>query len=131
VNGKAIGGLGLDRVIHERARLIILSYLASSTGPEVAFTELRDELGFTAGNLSIQLRTLAEAGYVRIEKRFRDNRPFTGASLTTAGGTALSSYLGEIEVLLDSVRRGMAEPRSADAAAAANQITINPNNGTN
>jgi DNA-binding MarR family transcriptional regulator len=106
VKAKAIGALDLDRVIHERARLVILSYIASSAEPEVAFTELRDELGFSGGNLSIQLKTLVDAGYLRVEKRFKDNKPFTGATLTAEGARALSSYLAELEVLLDSVRSG-------------------------
>lgn len=106
---KAIGDLGLDRVIHERARLVILSYLASSGEREVPFTELRDELGMSAGNLSIQLKQLTDAGYVRIDKRFRERKPFTGATLTAEGGIALSAYLREIEILIDSIRSGMTE----------------------
>ena len=113
---KAIGSLGLDRVIHERARLVILSYLASAGEREVPFTELRDELAFSAGNLSIQLKVLTEAGYIRVEKRFRERKPFTGATLTAEGGIALSAYLREIEVLIDSIRGGMTEAHGDEAA---------------
>ena len=109
---KAIGGLGLDRVIHERARLVILSYLASSGEPEVPFTVLRDELGFTSGNLSIQLKVLTDAGLIRVDKRFRERKPFTGATLTAEGGIALSAYLREIEVLIDSIRGGLTGART-------------------
>jgi len=109
-------GLGIDRVIHERARLVILSYLASAGGREVPFTELRDELDFTAGNLSIQLKVLADAGYVGVDKRFRDRKPFTGATLTAEGGRALSAYLLEIESLIGSIRGGMTEAREAETA---------------
>ncbi|MDA8410758.1 MAG: transcriptional regulator [Treponema sp.] len=110
MRGKALAGLGLDRVIHERARLVILSYLAASGEREVAFTELRDELGMTAGNLSIQLKVLTDAGFVSIDKRYKDRRPFTGATLTTEGSLALSAYLREIEDLIGSVREGLGTP---------------------
>ncbi|MEI6387358.1 MAG: transcriptional regulator [Spirochaetota bacterium] len=112
----AIGELTLDRVIHERARLIILSYLAQAGDREVAFTELRDGLGFSSGNLSIQLKVLSDAGLVSVEKRFRERKPFTGATLTAEGGLALQAYIREIESLIDSVRsgqRGAAVPLAA------------------
>ena len=115
MNGKTIAGLGLDRVIHERARLVILSYLAASGEREVAFTELRDELGMTAGNLSIQLKVLTDAGFVRIDKRYKDRRPFTGATLTVEGSLALAAYLREIETLIGSIRGGLKSPSGDDA----------------
>jgi DNA-binding MarR family transcriptional regulator len=114
VNEKAIGRLGLDRVIHERARLVVLSYLAAAGDREVPFTELRDELGLTAGNLSIQLRILTDAGFVSIDKRFKDRKPFTGATLTAEGGNALSAYLLEIETLIGSIRGGLTEATILD-----------------
>ena len=117
MNGKAIAGLGLDRVIHERARLVIISYLAASGAREVPFTELRDELGMTAGNLSIQLKVLTDAGFVRIDKRYKDRRPFTGATLTTEGGLALSAYLCEIEALIGSIRGGLNSPPEGGATS--------------
>jgi len=104
--GDVLSSLGLDKVIHERARLMILTYLASSPENEVGFTEMRDSLGFTAGNLSVQLRTLEEAGYVVIEKRFVANKSFTGARLTSSGQRALSSYLSELEVIVASLKTG-------------------------
>ena len=75
---RALAALDLDKVIHERARLMILTYLASSDKAETGFTEIREELGMSAGNLSVQLRTLEEAGYVKIDKRFIENKPYTG-----------------------------------------------------
>jgi DNA-binding MarR family transcriptional regulator len=113
--GKDLAGLGLDKVIHEKARLMVLTYLASSDKPQSGFTELRDALQMSAGNLSVQLRTLADAGYVRIEKRFVDKKPFTGVALTSRGQKALSGYLGELEVIVASLRgrRG----RGAEGAA--------------
>jgi DNA-binding MarR family transcriptional regulator len=114
--GEELSGLGLDKVIHERARLMVLTYLASSDRSEVGFTEIRDALGITAGNLSVQLRTLEEAGYVEISKKFVGNKSFTGASLTPAGQRALNAYLAELEVIVASLKEvtGRA-PSAADA----------------
>jgi DNA-binding MarR family transcriptional regulator len=104
--GEVLSGLGLDKVIHERARLMVLTYLASSGEAEVGFTRIRDDLGFTAGNLSVQLRTLEEAGYVEIGKRFVSNKSYTGIKLTPAGQGALSAYLAELEVIVASLKAG-------------------------
>lgn len=103
---RILSGLGLDRVIHERARLVLLTYLASTDRAETSFTELKEELGFTAGNLSVQLRTLEEAGYVRIDKRFVAHKPYTGVRLTVKGEKAISTYLGELEVIVAGLRGG-------------------------
>jgi|GEM_PF-93248 len=116
--GRRIAGLDLDKVIHERSRLMVLTYLASSDKAETGFTELRDELGMSAGNLSVQLKTLEEAGYVKIEKRFVDNKPYTGVALTAQGQRALSEYLGELEVIVASLRAasGSAGPKSKQSS---------------
>ncbi|MFQ3548044.1 MAG: transcriptional regulator [Termitinemataceae bacterium] len=92
--------LNLDKLIHERARLMIVTYLATANEECASFTELRDELGFSAGNLSIQLRTLESAGFVDIEKTFVDNKPYTEIQLTTQGKEALQAYLEEMEQLI-------------------------------
>ena len=99
-----LSGLDLDRVIHERARLVLLTYLASADRAETSFTELRDQLGFTAGNLSVQLRTLEDAGYVKIEKRFVAHKPFTGVRLTVKGEKAITSYVENMEVIVTALR---------------------------
>lgn len=96
----------LDKVIHERARLVILTYLASGKSGRAEFTELKEVLDFTAGNLSVQLRNLEEAGYVAIEKSFRDNKPLTEAVLTPEGDRALREYLDEMEQLIGSLKKG-------------------------
>lgn len=88
----------LDDVIHGRVRLGIMAYLANT---EVAdFTELKDALRTTQGNLSVHLRKLEEAGYIGIEKSFLDRRPLTRARLTAAGRRAFASYLEAISRLL-------------------------------
>jgi DNA-binding transcriptional ArsR family regulator len=69
---KAKPFLQLDRVIHEKGRLAIMSALAAS--PAMAFTELRDLLEMTDGNLTSHMRTLQEAGYVVVAKSFQNNR---------------------------------------------------------
>jgi DNA-binding transcriptional ArsR family regulator len=109
--GSSISGLDLDKVIHERSRLMILTFLASSAMGEVGITELRDGLGFSSGNLSVQLKTLEEAGYVRIEKRFVANKSFTGVRLAQAGQDALSAYLAELELIVASLKGGMKASR--------------------
>ena len=106
---RSLSGLDLDRVIHERARLVLLTYLASSDRAETSFTELRDQLGFTAGNLSVQLRTLEEAGYVKIDKRFVAHKPFTGVRLTVKGERAITAYVRDMETIVTALRGTPAE----------------------
>jgi DNA-binding MarR family transcriptional regulator len=88
----------LDGVIHGRIRLGIMAYLA---GAEVAdFTELKEALQTTQGNLSVHLRKLETAGYVEIEKSFLDRKPLTRARLTPAGRKAFASYLEAMRPLV-------------------------------
>ncbi len=90
--------LQLDRVIHEKGRLAIMSALAAS--PELSFTELRDLLEMTDGNLTTHIRTLQEAGYVAVSKSYQNNRPLTTCSLTAAGRKAFSGYINLLEQIL-------------------------------
>ncbi len=96
-------GILLDRLIHEPARLQIISYLAAQ-GKPVIFTELNERLGLSSGNLSVQLKRLEEAQYVSIAKSFRNNRPLTTITLTYQGFEALSQYLRELEFMIKDVR---------------------------
>lgn len=90
---------GLDDVIHGRVRLGIVAYLASA---EVAdFTELKDVLEVTQGNLSIHLRKLEEAGYVAIDKSFVGRKPLTRVRLTDTGRAAFSNYLKAMGQLVE------------------------------
>jgi DNA-binding MarR family transcriptional regulator len=95
--------LQLDRVIHERGRLAIMSMLAAS--PELSFTELRDTLEMTDGNLTTHMRTLQEAGYVSIAKSYRNRRPLTTVSLTAAGRQAFASYVALLEQIVQQTKR--------------------------
>ena len=90
--------LQLDRVIHEKGRLAIMSMLAAT--PEISFTELRDTLEMTDGNLTTHVRTLQEAGYVAVAKSFQNNRPLTTCSLTAAGRKAFAGYVGLLEQIV-------------------------------
>ena len=97
--------LQLDRVIHEKGRLAIMSMLAAS--PELSFTELRDALAMTDGNLTTHIRTLQEAGYVSVTKSFRNKRPLTTCSLTATGKRAFTAY---INLLADIVQQTKPKP---------------------
>lgn len=97
-------GFSPDRAIHEPARLQIVSYLAAG-GKQVSFTELKEKLGLSAGNLSVQLRRLEEAGYVSINKSFRERKPLTSVTLTRQGLTALQQYLEELEKMIDHLKQ--------------------------
>ena len=90
--------LQLDRVIHEKGRLAIMSMLAAS--PELSFTEMRDALSMTDGNLTTHIRTLQEAGYVSVAKTFQNNRPHTSCSLTAAGKKAFTNYINLLEQII-------------------------------
>ncbi len=95
--------LNLDRVIHEKGRLAIMSLLAAS--PELSYTEMRDTLQMTDGNFTTHLRTLQEAGYVAVTKTFRGRRPLTTCSLTPAGIKAFGKYISLLEQIVQEHRR--------------------------
>lgn len=95
--------LQLDRVIHEKGRLAIMSMLAAS--PELSFTELRDALNMTDGNLTTHIRTLQEAGYVSVAKSYQNNRPLTTCSLTSGGRKAFADYVDLLEQILQQTRK--------------------------
>ncbi len=94
-----------NKIIHEPARLLILTFLASSPEKEQSFTELRDHLQMTAGNLSIQLKNLQDAGFVDIQKRFDDGKPLTTAAITENGVNTLIDYFEAMEKLIMSVKQ--------------------------
>jgi DNA-binding MarR family transcriptional regulator len=95
--------LHLDRVIHEKGRLAIMSLLAAT--PELAFTELRDTLGMTDGNVTTHIRTLQEAGYVAVAKSYQNRRPLTTCSLTAAGRKAFAGYISLLEQIVQQTRK--------------------------
>ena len=94
--------LQLDRVIHEKGRLTIMSLLAAS--PELSFTEMRDTLGMTDGNLTTHIRTLQEAGYVSVAKSYKKNRPLTTCTLTAQGRKAFAAYINLLEAIVQQTK---------------------------
>jgi DNA-binding MarR family transcriptional regulator len=94
--------LQLDRVIHEKGRLAIMSMLAASA--ELSFTDLRQALSMTDGNLTSHIRSLQEAGYVSITKSFQNNRPLTTCSLTHSGKKAFANYINLLEQIIQQNR---------------------------
>jgi DNA-binding MarR family transcriptional regulator len=96
------GAPELDRLIHERVRLGIVSALA--VNPSLAFNELKTMLGLTDGNLSVHARKLEEAGYVVCTKSFEGRTPRTEFRLTDPGREALTAYLNHMEALIQAVR---------------------------
>lgn len=88
----------LDRVIHERGRLAIMSLLAATE--TLVFRELKETLGMTDGNLSVHMRTLEEAGYVTVTKSFVNRKPRTEYALTEAGRTAFEGYIQALEEIV-------------------------------
>ena len=93
---------GLDRVIHERMRLGIVSALAVNT--LLTFNELKDLLGASDGNLSVHARKLEEAGYIQCIKSFDGRVPRTEFKLTAGGRRALERYLEHMEGVIKTVR---------------------------
>ena len=94
--------LQLDRVIHEKGRLAIMSLLAAT--PQMAFTEMRDTLGMTDGNLTTHVRVLHEAGYVAVTKAFQESRSVTTYALTPQGRKAFSAYIDLLEQIVAQSR---------------------------
>jgi len=92
----------LDRVIHERVRLAIVSALA--VNDTMSFNELKSLLDATDGNLSVHARRLEEAGYVQCVKGFEGRTPRTKYRLTAAGRKALERYLAHMEALIRATR---------------------------
>ena len=92
----------LDRIIHERMRLAIVSALA--VNDSLTFTDLKGLLGTTDGNLSVHARKLEDARYIAVEKSFEGRMPKTEFRLTAAGRKAFEKYIAHMEALIKAVR---------------------------
>jgi DNA-binding HxlR family transcriptional regulator len=92
----------LDRLIHERLRLGIVSALA--VNDTLSFSELKQLMHTTDGNLSVHARRLEEAKYIACTKTFEDRVPHTQYSLTSLGRKALAQYLNHMEALIHATR---------------------------
>jgi DNA-binding MarR family transcriptional regulator len=93
----------LDRLIHERLRLGIVSALA--VNESLTFRELRDLLHTTDGNLSVHARKLEEGEYIRCTKSFEGRVPKTEYRITASGRRALQRYLDHMEALIQAMRK--------------------------
>lgn len=92
----------LDRLIHERMRLAIVSALAVNDA--LSFNDLKQLLGTTDGNVSVHASKLEEAGYISCDKRFENRIPRTTYHLTDSGRQALNHYLDHMEALIRATR---------------------------
>ena len=90
---------GVDRLIHEPSRSIILAILAAVESAD--FLYLQRETGLTKGNLSVHLSKLEEAGYISIEKTYRGKIPMTLCRMTEAGRKAFKSYREQLKSFVD------------------------------
>ncbi len=97
------GACTLDRIIHERLRLGIISAL--SVNQMLTFGELKTILSTSDGNLSVHARKLEEAGYLACDKKFEGRLPRTEFRLTKKGRAALEAYLTHMESLIKATRR--------------------------
>jgi DNA-binding HxlR family transcriptional regulator len=99
---KGGAALALDRLIHERVRLAIVSALA--VNEKLAFNDLKRLLDTTDGNLSVHARKLEDAGYISCAKSFEGRLPRTEYRLTRAGHEALGRYLDHMEAIIRATR---------------------------
>ena len=94
----------ISEIIHGRLRLGVMAYLANAEA--ASFTELKSRLNVTAGNLSIQMRKLEDAGFIEIEKSIVARKMLTTVRLTRSGRKAFAAYLDALSgVLGDSLKR--------------------------
>jgi len=93
----------LDKVIHEKNRMGIMSMLAAVKS--ISFTDLRNTLNMSDGNLITHIRTLQKNGYVSTTKSFHDNRPLTTCSLTEDGRNSFVEYVNLLEGIVKQARK--------------------------
>jgi DNA-binding transcriptional ArsR family regulator len=103
---KHAGGIAteLDRLLHDRMRLGIVSALAATD--DLSFSDLKAALSATDGNLSVHARKLEDAGYLSCSKSFEGRTPRTGYKLTAAGRRALDKYLDHMDAIIRATRKG-------------------------
>ncbi|MFZ0453912.1 MAG: transcriptional regulator, partial [Ignavibacteriaceae bacterium] len=85
----------LDPILHSQLRLSIVSILM--TVEEAEFTFIKETTGAAAGNISIQIKKLQEAGYIKVKKSFKDNYPNTTVSITSKGIKAFEEYVNDLK----------------------------------
>ena len=85
----------LDPLLHSQLRLAVISILVNTDAAE--FTYIREQTGATAGNLSVQINKLKEAGYIKVEKKFRNNYPQTLCRITMLGKEKFTEYVAALK----------------------------------
>ena len=88
----------LDPILHSQLRLAVMSLLISVK--EAEFTFLKEKTNATAGNLSVQVQKLKDAGYIEVSKQFKDNYPLTTCKITTGGIDAFEDYVKTLQEYL-------------------------------
>jgi DNA-binding transcriptional ArsR family regulator len=88
----------LDPILHSQLRLAVMSLLISVK--EAEFTFIREKTNSTAGNLSVQVQKLKDAGYIDVTKQFKDNYPLTTCKITTVGIDAFEAYVKALQEYL-------------------------------
>jgi DNA-binding transcriptional ArsR family regulator len=88
----------LDPILHSQLRLAVMSLLISVK--EAEFTFIREKTNSTAGNLSVQVQKLKDAGYIDVTKQFKDNYPLTTCKITSKGIDAFESYVKALQEYL-------------------------------
>ena len=91
----------LDPILHSQLRLAVMSLLISVK--EAEFTFIREKTNSTAGNLSVQIQKLKDAGYIDVTKQFKDNYPLTICKITKQGITAFEGYVTNLQSYLGKV----------------------------
>lgn len=88
----------IDDLIHSRIRLAVMSVLASVD--QADFTFIRDQINATDGNLSVHMRKLEDAGYIKVDKRFEGRKPVSRYTLTETGREAFQAYIDHLEKMI-------------------------------
>ena len=89
----------IDDVIHGRVRLAIMAFLSGAGSAD--FTDLRHRVGVTDGNLSVHIRKLEDAGYLKVEKKFAERRPQTICHLSKKGREAWIAYIARMQEIMN------------------------------
>ena len=95
----------LDPILHSQLRLAVMSLLISVK--EAEFTFIKEKTNATAGNLSVQVQKLKEAGYIDVTKEFKDNYPNTSCKITKQGIKAFESYVASLQQYLNVNRQAL------------------------
>lgn len=93
----------LDPILHSQLRLAVMSLLIGVK--EAEFTFIKDKTNSTAGNLSVQVQKLKDAGYINVSKQFKDNYPLTTCSITKQGITAFEDYVNALQEYLQMAKK--------------------------